>query len=42
MEYFFSNYGFEIVLGMIVSVLLFIFSRVLYFSYLRKDIKTLD
>ena len=39
MEYFFSNYGLEIVVGMIISVLVFIFLRVLYFGYLKKDIK---
>jgi len=42
MEHFFSNYGIEIVVGMIISVLVFIFSRVLYFGYLKKDIKKLD
>tara|TARA_X000001036_G_scaffold7585_1_gene6798 strand:- start:1634 stop:1756 length:123 start_codon:yes stop_codon:yes gene_type:complete len=35
----FSNYGMEIVVGMIISVLVFIFSRVLYFGYFKKDIK---
>ena len=39
MEYFFSNYGLEIVVGMIISVLVFIFLRVLYFGYLKKDMK---
>jgi len=36
MEYIFSNYGIEIVVGMIFSVLLFIFLRVLYFGYIKK------
>ena len=36
MEYIFSNYGIEIVVGMIVSVLVFIFLRVLYFAYIKK------
>ena len=37
MEYIFSNYGIEIVVGMIISVLVFIFLRVLYFGYIKKD-----
>ncbi len=36
MESIFSNYGIEIVVGMIISVLLFIFFRVIYFSYIKK------
>jgi len=36
MENIFSNYGIEIVVGMIISVLLFIFFRVIYFSYIKK------
>ena len=36
MEYIFSNYGIEIVVGMIVSVLVFIFLRVLYFGCIKK------
>ena len=34
--YIFSNYGIEIVVGMIVSVLVFIFLRVLYFGCIKK------
>ena len=37
MEYIFSNYGIEIVVGMIISVLVLIFLRVLYFGYIKKD-----
>ena len=37
MEYIFSNYGIEIVVGMIISVLVVIFLRVLYFGYIKKD-----
>ena len=37
MEYIFSNYGIEIVVGMIISVLVFIFLIVLYFGYIKKD-----
>ena len=37
MEYIFSNYGIEIVVGMIISVLVFIFLRVLCFGYIKKD-----
>jgi len=33
----FSNYGIEIVVGMIISVLVFILLRVLYFGYIKKD-----
>jgi len=36
MEYIFSNYGIEIVVGMIVSVLVFISLRVLYFGCIKK------
>jgi len=36
MEYIFSNYGFEIVVGMIISVLVFLFVRVLYYGYIKK------
>tara|TARA_B100000929_G_scaffold108624_1_gene86093 strand:- start:267 stop:404 length:138 start_codon:yes stop_codon:yes gene_type:complete len=39
MENIFSSYGFEIVVGMIISVLVFIFLRVLYFGYIKKDMK---
>ena len=39
MEYIFSNYGIEIVVGMIISVLVFIFLRVLYFGYIKKESK---
>jgi len=39
MEYIFSNYGFEIVVGMILIVLVGIFTRVLYFSYIKKEEK---
>ena len=38
MENIFSNYGIEIVVGMILSVLTIIFSRVLYFGYIKKKI----
>ena len=37
MEYIFSNHGIEIVVGMIISVLVVIFLRVLYFGYINKD-----
>jgi len=37
MESIFSNYGIEIVLGMIFSVLVFIFLRIIYFSYVNKE-----
>ncbi len=37
MENIFSNYGIEIVVGMIISVLLFLFARVIYFSYIKKN-----
>jgi len=37
MEYIFSNYGIEIVVGMIISVLVVIFLRVLYFGYIKKE-----
>jgi hypothetical protein len=40
MKYIFSNYGIEIVVGMIISVLVFIFLRVLYFGYIKKESKT--
>ena len=36
MEYIFSNYGIEIVVGMIISVLLFLFLRGLYFGCIKK------
>ena len=39
MENIFSNYGIEIVVGMIISVLLFLFIRVIYFSYIKKNHK---
>ena len=39
MEYYFSNYGIEIVVGMIFTVLVSIFLRVLYFSYVKKDLE---
>ena len=39
MENLFSNYGIEIVVGMIISVLVFIFLRVLYFGYIKKESK---
>ena len=37
MEYILSNYGIEIVVGMILAVLFFLFSRVIYFHYIKKD-----
>ena len=37
MENIFSTYGIEIVVGMIASVLLFIFIRVIYFGLLKND-----
>ena len=37
MEYIFSNYGFEIGVGLINFVLVFIFLIVLYFGYIKKD-----
>ena len=40
MKHIFSNYGIEIVVGMIISVLVFIFLRVLCFGYLKKNQKT--
>jgi len=36
MEEVFSNYGIEIVVGMIFAVLATLFSRVIYFSYFNK------
>ena len=33
MEYFFSNYGLEIVVGMIISVLVFIFKSSIFWLY---------
>ena len=39
MENIFSNYGIEIVVGMIISVLVFIFSRIIYFGYIKKNHK---
>ena len=39
MENIFNDYGIEIVVGMIISVLAFIFLRVLYFGYLKKESK---
>ena len=36
MKEIFSNYGFEIVVGMIFAVLATLFSRVIYFSYFNK------
>ena len=38
MENVFRNYGFEIVVGMILSVLTIIFSRILYFGYIKKKL----
>ena len=37
MENIFSNYGIEIVVGMIIAVLVFIFFRVIYFGLIKKD-----
>ena len=37
MKHIFINYGIEIVVGMIISVLVFIFLRVLHFGYLKKE-----
>ncbi len=37
MENIYSNYGIEIVVGMIISVLVFIFLRVIYFGYFKKE-----
>jgi len=34
MENIFSNYGIEIVVGMITSVLVFVFLRIIYFGYI--------
>ena len=39
MEYLFSNYGIEIVVGMIISVLSFLLSRVIYFGIINKNRK---
>ena len=36
MKEIFSDYGFEIVVGMIFTVLVTLFSRVIYFSYFNK------
>jgi len=36
MESFFSSYGIEIVVSMIVGVLASIFGRMIYFSYFKK------
>ena len=36
MKEVFSNYGIEIVVGMIFAVLATLFSRVIYFSYFNK------
>ena len=36
MENIFSKYGIEIVVGMIIAVLVFIFFRVIYFGYIKK------
>ena len=36
MENIFSNYGIEIVVGMIITVLATLFLRILYFSYIKK------
>lgn len=33
----FQNYGLEIVVGMIFSVLAFLFFRVAYFTWIKKD-----
>tara|TARA_B100001175_G_scaffold281227_1_gene259463 strand:- start:403 stop:516 length:114 start_codon:yes stop_codon:yes gene_type:complete len=37
MENIFSKYGIEIVVGMIIAVLVFIFFRVIYFGLIKKD-----
>jgi len=37
LEYIFINYGIEIVVGMIISILMFIFIRVFYFGFLKKE-----
>ena len=37
MENIFRNYGIEIVVGMIISVLVFLFLRVIYFGYIKKE-----
>ena len=43
MEYIFSNYGIEIVVGMIFAVLATLFSRVIYFSdFNKKSDKWID
>ncbi len=39
MENIFSNYGIEIVVGMIISVLAVLFSRIIYFGYIKKNHK---
>ena len=36
MENIFSNYGIEIVVGMIITVLATLFLRILYFGYIKK------
>ena len=37
MEQLLANYGIEIVVGMIVSVLIVIAARIAYFSYSKKN-----
>ena len=37
MENIFSKYGIEIVVGMIIAVLVYIFFRVIYFGLIKKD-----
>ena len=39
MEYIFSSYGIEIVVGMILACLAVIGARVLYFGYIKKESK---
>ena len=39
MENIFNNYGIEIVVGMIISVLSYIFFRVVYFTYKKNNFK---
>ena len=36
MENIFSNYGIEIVVGMIITVLATLFLQILYFGYIKK------
>lgn len=37
MEQLFANYGIEIVVGMIASVLIVIAARIVYFSYFKEN-----